>query len=357
MYKSANRSRSCFCVEALFHASVCVPSNHELMKKRPASRASVDSVPAEVPALSGPAEVLAPSARPLLKRARSQRALHFGPQANSRIFGNLDLASLDISDSDDDNDLILPASWSSAKAKTPKAHSVGSFFKQAVLSCALLECCACLLLHPVCRITIPAQLVQIVGAACTIGHRPLLLMFDTPDLGDGLRPASEGAPVKDEQLESPSKGSPGLQAAVFLLEQSPGKDGADDPMSVESSSASAVPPPASGGSAGSAAGLMCSLCSTRKAAAKSKWCNICKADVQAARRESQDKGEGEWFRNMLRTAGEPLQDFMHEYVKVNGATRRKFAQRCKFDFLKYKEARRIQTSYRLGYKAGVFLAA
>ena len=90
-----------------------------------------------------------------------------------------------------------------------------------------------------------------------------------------------------------------------------------------------------------------------KAANKSKLCNVCKADVQAARREAQDKNEGEWFRNLLRSGGEPLQDFMHEYVKMNGATRRKFSQRVKFDFLKYKEARRIQTSYKLGFKAGV----
>ncbi|CAE7775864.1 unnamed protein product [Symbiodinium sp. CCMP2592] len=182
-------------------------------------------------------------------------------------------------------------------------------------------------------------------------------MFDAPDSGDGLgMDAPPEQPVKaepTEPVESPVKGSPGLGLVADL---SPAKekenDVADESMGVESSSASAGVLPAPGGSAGTPT---CPLCNLRTAANKSKWCSVCKADVQAARRESQDKGEGEWFRNLLRSGGEPLQDFMHEYVKMNGSARRKYSQRVKFDFLKYKEARRIQTSYKLGYKA-VFMA-
>ena len=41
---------------------------------------------------------------------------------------------------------------------------------------------------------------------------------------------------------------------------------------------------------------------------------------------------------------------MHSFIR-NNKDRRKYSQRTKFDFAKYKEARRIQASLRLGYKA------
>ena len=44
---------------------------------------------------------------------------------------------------------------------------------------------------------------------------------------------------------------------------------------------------------------------------------------------------------------------MHSFIR-NDKDRRKYSQRTKFDFAKYKEARKIQTSLRLGYKARRF---
>ena len=275
------------------------------MKKRPASRASAASAPAEVPVPSAPAEVPAPSApagvpvpsspagvpAPLLKRARSQRLSHFQAQANSRIFGNLGLDCLDISDSDDDG-LILPASFSSRV--TSKARSVGSF-KQAVVSCALLGCCTCLLL-PLClsHSTISAQLVQVVGAVCAIGHRhrPLLVMFDAPDSGEGplgMEEPSQQEQVKAEPVDSPVKGSLGLQAAAFVADQSPAKekDVADESLAVESSSASGVSPPVPAGPAGV---LTCplKLPTSRSCATSAK--QTCK--LRGARHRTRTKANG-----------------------------------------------------------------
>ena len=94
------------------------------------------------------------------------------------------------------------------------------------------------------------------------------------------------------------------------------------------------------------------LCAVRKGAPKQELCYTCKADVQAARRGAEAKDELAWFEALKRAGGEESAEFMREIVKNNGADRRKYAQRARFDFLKCKEARLVQNSCRLSYKAG-----
>ena len=91
---------------------------------------------------------------------------------------------------------------------------------------------------------------------------------------------------------------------------------------------------------------ICAICRKRARADKSKRCKICKSDVQAARREADSRGEAKWFGELLTRGGEELTDFMHTYGE-----RRKFTNRTRFDFCRYREARRVQTAFKLGFKA------
>eukprot|EP00971_Amphidinium_carterae_P293237 5822025-Amphidinium_carterae.3 len=95
---------------------------------------------------------------------------------------------------------------------------------------------------------------------------------------------------------------------------------------------------------------MCSLCCKKQRAAKCRYCAVCKSDVQAARREADLAGRLQSFAALAKAGGSEFTDLMHEYVKSN-ASRRKYSQRTKFDFLKYEEARKVQSSLRLGHKA------
>eukprot|EP00971_Amphidinium_carterae_P352546 6492646-Amphidinium_carterae.4 len=88
---------------------------------------------------------------------------------------------------------------------------------------------------------------------------------------------------------------------------------------------------------------MCSLCSKKPRAAKCRYCAVCKSDVQAARREADQTGRLQYFASLAKAGGAEFTDMMHEYVKSN-TSRRKYSQRCKFDFLKYEEARKLQSS-------------
>ena len=105
-------------------------------------------------------------------------------------------------------------------------------------------------------------------------------------------------------------------------------------------------------STGDDAGL-CSLCMKKKRAQKSKFCHICRADISAAKREADKQSRGKWFAELMKRGGPDFQDFMAAFIRENGQSRRKYSQRGKFDFIRYEEARRVQTSLRLGYKAGL----
>ena len=95
---------------------------------------------------------------------------------------------------------------------------------------------------------------------------------------------------------------------------------------------------------------LCTLCGKRPKQAKNRHCKVCKSDVQAARRETEVSGNGQWFASLYKKGGEEFLDFMHTYVR-NSSTRRKYGQRARFDFVQYREARRIPTAFRLGFKA------
>ena len=98
--------------------------------------------------------------------------------------------------------------------------------------------------------------------------------------------------------------------------------------------------------------LYCVLCMKRTRADKSKHCKVCKSDIQAARREAEARGEGKWLAELLKKGGEELVDFMRTFVS-NSGERRKYSNRARFDFISYREARRVQTAFRLGFKARV----
>ena len=180
-------------------------------------------------------------------------------------------------------------------------------------------------------------------------------MFSAPDLvDDGNEPSALNEPSsgikleQDDSMTSPKKEeSLGVAAADIIT--SPGKDGKDaEPMDAASSEApDGVPGTGVEGHGGS-----CGLCNIRQRANKQKYCRICKSDIQAARREADAKADTkEYFQKLLRSGGPDFLDFMHEFVKNSGMARRKFSQRAKFDFARYREARRVQTAFRLGFKA------
>ena len=96
---------------------------------------------------------------------------------------------------------------------------------------------------------------------------------------------------------------------------------------------------------------VCFLCNKRPRAKKQRCCTVCKADIQAARRDSETAGEGAWFQTMAKKGGSEFVEFMYEYIKKQSSARRKYSQRLKFDFVSYKEAKRVQSSLKLGFKA------
>ena len=185
-------------------------------------------------------------------------------------------------------------------------------------------------------------------------------MFSAPDLVDvGNEPSALNEPSsgikleQDDSMTSP-KNEESLGVAAADIITSPGKDGRDaEPMDAASSEAPDGVPGVEGH------GGSCGLCNIRQRAG----CRICKSDIQAAGREADAKADTkEYFQKLLRSGGPDFLDFMHEFVKNSGMARRKFSQRAKFDFARYREARRVQTAFRLGFKArlgglGVCLAS
>ena len=95
----------------------------------------------------------------------------------------------------------------------------------------------------------------------------------------------------------------------------------------------------------------CFVRQRREPAKKQKLCAICRSDVSAARRDAENDGKGAWFAKLSKDGGPPFIEFMYEYVKAQSSTRRKHSQRHKFDFIQYVEAKRVQSTFRLGYKA------
>ena len=60
---------------------------------------------------------------------------------------------------------------------------------------------------------------------------------------------------------------------------------------------------------------------------------------------------------LLQKAGGPdFVDFMVDFVRANGVSRRKYSPRGSFDFARHEAARRVQSSLKLGYKAGPVLS-
>ena len=98
---------------------------------------------------------------------------------------------------------------------------------------------------------------------------------------------------------------------------------------------------------------LCNLCRRKARANKSKFCGMCRTDVTAAKRDCDKSGRGKWFARVVKESSTEFEDFMHEYIKANGASRRRYSQRSRFDFCRYEEARKTQNSLKLGFKAGV----
>ena len=176
-------------------------------------------------------------------------------------------------------------------------------------------------------------------------------MFDAPDVEMGMgEPGQPDATAFTAVKSEPGADSmDGVQVSPqkAASEKSDAPSKASDQASVEGQDSSAqspssLPPQNSA--------CICAICRKRVRADKSKHCKICKSDVQAARREADSRGEAKWFAELLKRGGEELTDFMHTYVQ-NSGERRKFTNRTRFDFCRYREARRVQTAFKLGFKA------
>ena len=139
--------------------------------------------------------------------------------------------------------------------------------------------------------------------------------------------------------KSSDKASPAPSAAAPSVAAPSEAGDPQDPDGVD-----APPPPAPPG--------CCDLCRKKQRAAKSKFCGVCRSDVCAAKRGCEKSERGPWFTKLAKTGGAEFVDFMSSYVRANGKTRRKYSQRCNFDFARYEEAKRVQSSLRLGFKAG-----
>ncbi|CAE7256384.1 unnamed protein product, partial [Symbiodinium microadriaticum] len=138
--------------------------------------------------------------------------------------------------------------------------------------------------------------------------------------------------------KSSDKASPAPSAAAPSVAAPSEAGDPQDPDGVD-----APPPPAPPG--------CCDLCRKKQRAAKSKFCGVCRSDVCAAKRGCEKSERGPWFTKLAKTGGAEFVDFMSSYVRANGKTRRKYSQRCNFDFARYEEAKRVQSSLRLGFKA------
>ena len=158
---------------------------------------------------------------------------------------------------------------------------------------------------------------------------------------DKLHPASE-------PNNSPRKDLSQLLEDVAAAAATP-KSNASDTASVAAAAAPAeqMPPAPPHGDAS----LLCTMCGKRAKAAKQKFCSLCRSDVQACQRDAEAHEQGEWFKTLQKQGGADFEDLVFEYVKKQTATRRKYSQRCKFDFLRYKEAVRVKSAFRLGHKA------
>ncbi|CAE7855903.1 unnamed protein product, partial [Symbiodinium sp. KB8] len=158
---------------------------------------------------------------------------------------------------------------------------------------------------------------------------------------DKLHPASE-------PNNSPRKDLSQLLEDVDAAAATP-KRNASDTASVAAAAAPAeqMPPAPPHGDAS----LLCTMCGKRAKAAKQKFCSLCRSDVQACQRDAEAHEQGEWFKTLQKQGGADFEDLVFEYVKKQTATRRKYSQRCKFDFLRYKEAVRVKSAFRLGHKA------
>ena len=245
--------------------------------------------------------------------------------------------------------------------------ALGSSSKDGIrLPCAIdLElhldaCCAPALLPQACEVRAAWPLRVLV---CGQARSPILpnVMFAAPDDVDMVDPASPNnsrladapqspASVKpEEQITSPEKAASFGVSDASGTSPPPGNSGtlaAGSGVAATGQLDNHVPPlPAS------LVDELCSLCRKRRRAKKQKNCLTCKADLAAAKRESERVGELEYFNGLVKAGGPDLEDFLHEYIKNNGESRRRYSQRSRFDWIKYKEARRIQSVFRLGFKA------
>lgn len=163
------------------------------------------------------------------------------------------------------------------------------------------------------------------------------------------------APEPGAQSTSPAKESdvsPALTAGLVTVMKAEPKDSpikvdpetGNEVVLVEGSGEQPAPTPQSS---------LCEVCSKKAKAAKSRFCSVCRSDIVAAKRECDRSGpdRARWFQQLQKKGGEDFIDFMVSYVKENGLSRRRYSQRNSFDFARYEESRKVQSRFRLGYKA------
>ena len=188
-------------------------------------------------------------------------------------------------------------------------------------------------------------------------------MFESPDLNTGSPGTSSQeatpSPLKADVFAEVTKEFQALKDLRGLATKLQCSDLDGDDKASEKGAPSVAAPPAPGADDQDLDGVeppppspdCCGLCRKKARANKSKFCGVCRSDVCAAKRDCEKNEKGPWFAKLMKTGGPDFVDFMSSYVRANGATRRKYSQRCSLDFVRYEEAKRVQTSLKLGFKA------
>ena len=94
----------------------------------------------------------------------------------------------------------------------------------------------------------------------------------------------------------------------------------------------------------------CEICEVMPRKSKQRFCAACSADITAARRDAESQQQREAFAKILKKGGSELQDLLHAFNSQH-PERKKYAHRCKFDWVQYSETKEHRNVVRLGYRA------